>query len=355
MPKRVTLQDIADALHLSRNTVSKAINNSPGIAEATRTAILSKAAEMGYKQFSYMDTVAFQSAASQNSAQPKEIALLTASMFGNSHFGALMVDKMQKEFREIGYGFTIYLVTNADLKNLTLPSSFDRNRIAGIVCMELFNYEYCQMLCESGIPMLFVDSPVILFQEPLKADILLMENRHYSYILLQEMKQRGVTKIGFFGDIMHCRSFYERYSGFVEAIHITGLPFSEKFSITGFDKDTDRMPHEEYMDYLVSILKNMETLPELFLCANDFVAIDVVVALRRLGKTVPDDIMICGFDDSQESRMFSPELSTVHIHSQSMGVAAVDCLMRRINKISTDFYTVHLETNLILRASTRNG
>ena len=52
--KKVTIQDIADALGISRNTVSKAINNSDGLADATREKILQKAVEMGYKQFSYV-------------------------------------------------------------------------------------------------------------------------------------------------------------------------------------------------------------------------------------------------------------------------------------------------------------
>ena len=54
MNKRVTIQDIADALGISRNTVSKAINNTEGLAESTREKILQKAIEMGYKQFSYV-------------------------------------------------------------------------------------------------------------------------------------------------------------------------------------------------------------------------------------------------------------------------------------------------------------
>ena len=52
MKKKATIQDIADALGISRNTVSKAINNSGGLAESTREKILQKAVEMGYKQFS---------------------------------------------------------------------------------------------------------------------------------------------------------------------------------------------------------------------------------------------------------------------------------------------------------------
>ena len=53
MPERVTIQDIADALGLSRNTVSKAINNTGILADATKEKVLRKAVEMGYKQFSY--------------------------------------------------------------------------------------------------------------------------------------------------------------------------------------------------------------------------------------------------------------------------------------------------------------
>ena len=52
MSARVTMQDIADALGLSRNTVSKAINNTGIIAPGTRELILRKAMEMGYRQFS---------------------------------------------------------------------------------------------------------------------------------------------------------------------------------------------------------------------------------------------------------------------------------------------------------------
>ena len=55
---KVTIQDIADALGVSRNTVSKAINNADGLADATREKILQKAVEMGYKQFSYVRAVA---------------------------------------------------------------------------------------------------------------------------------------------------------------------------------------------------------------------------------------------------------------------------------------------------------
>ena len=58
MANKVTLQDIADALGVSRNTVSKAMNNTGVLAESTRQKVLEKALEMGYKQFSYANSIA---------------------------------------------------------------------------------------------------------------------------------------------------------------------------------------------------------------------------------------------------------------------------------------------------------
>ena len=54
MEKKVTVQAIADALGLSRNTVSKALNNKGALAEDTRQKILDKAAEMGYRRVIYI-------------------------------------------------------------------------------------------------------------------------------------------------------------------------------------------------------------------------------------------------------------------------------------------------------------
>ena len=54
--KKVTIQDIADELSLSRNTVSKAINNTEGISESPRQSIRQKAVEIDCRQFSYVQT-----------------------------------------------------------------------------------------------------------------------------------------------------------------------------------------------------------------------------------------------------------------------------------------------------------
>ena len=96
MSTKVTIQDIANELQLSRNTVSKAINNTGVLADATREKILRKAAEMGYKQFSYLPVFDGNSNAGDASILPvdkREIAILTTRFLNNSHFAAMMLDR----------------------------------------------------------------------------------------------------------------------------------------------------------------------------------------------------------------------------------------------------------------------
>ena len=104
MSTRVTIQDIADALGISRNTVSKAINNSDGIAAATRDKILAKAAEMGYRQFSYVQTLSSSWRGLQEAellpGVNGEIALLTTLQFNESHFAVTMIDRLGRELSQ---------------------------------------------------------------------------------------------------------------------------------------------------------------------------------------------------------------------------------------------------------------
>ena len=101
MSTRVTIQDIADELGISRNTVSKAINNTGVLADSTREKVLKKAMEMGYKQFSYV-TVTNVNAGNSLLSLPAakkntEIALFIANFIDSSHFASVMLDKFQKE------------------------------------------------------------------------------------------------------------------------------------------------------------------------------------------------------------------------------------------------------------------
>lgn len=356
MGTRITIQDIADELGISRNTVSKAINNTGILADATRDKVLKKAMEMGYKQFSYVTTA--RSVSSVLSVPvPKEkteIAVFLTNFVGGNHFATVMLDKFQKELAGLGYSLTTHRILTEELENMKLPASFFHERTAGIICIEMFDYKYDQMLCGLGLPILFVDAPVTCLKKPLEADLLCMDNQSGIYQFVKEMADRGKTKIGFIGEHMHCQSFFERYTAYRDAMHILSLPCPDEYSITGNKKGALYPKKDDYLEFLSERLTALTHLPEVFICANDFVALDALQVFRKLGYSVPDDIYLCGFDDSPESRIVTPPLTTIHIHSQIMGFSAVNLLMSRINEPSLNYRTMHTETDLIYRESTGN-
>lgn len=349
MTTKVTIQDIANELQLSRNTVSKAINNTGVLADATREKILRKAAEMGYKQFAYLPL--FQEGAAKTAglsilpSDKREIAMLTTQFLSSSHFSSMMLDRFQSEIDHLHSGMTIHRISPIELKEKKLPSSLNIQRTAGIICFEVFDYDYAQMLCDLDVPLLFVDTPVMDMRPPLKADRLYMENRIEIQNAVAHMVQRGKKRISFAGDKNHCQSFFERYMAYKDAVEYFGL--TEGLS-------TCAMPsgQQNYPVSLYETIRRFKTMPDAFVCANDFVAMDLVKALNELGYSVPDDIWVCGFDDSQEASYFAPRLTSIHIHGQIMGYTAANLLMTRIEEPSLNYRTVYTETNLILREST---
>ena len=342
---KVTIQDIADALGVSRNTVSKAINNADGLADATREKILQKAVEMGYKQFSYVRAVTAV-AGEEESTHPSpgfrgEIALLTTAFLNQSHFASLMLDKFQREISQLGYTLNTHRVSPEDLKNGTLPITFVPERTSAILCIEMFDFAYDEMVCALGLPVLFVDGPSRRHGRTLNADQLYMDNTAGIIRFVYDMLERGYKRLGFIGDYEHCQSFFERYAAFRGAMLMAGVEVEDRFLIKA-NKPWD----------LLEPLSALTEMPDAFLCANDFVALDAMQILSDRGLSVPKDVMICGFDDSAESRSSKPTLTTIHIHTQVMAFSAVQLLMSRIKEPSLDFRFVHTQTDLIYRDST---
>lgn len=347
MGNRVTIQDIADNLGLSRNTVSKALNNSDGLAESTRAQILQKAMEMGYKQFAYANSILglqqteLPTTMLAGMTDRREIALLSTTYLAAPHFSSLMLDALQNELSLLGFTLNSHRVNMENLADLTLPMTFDESRVAAIICIEMFDYAYDQMLCGLGIPTLFVDGPAKARGENLPSDQLYMDNTTEILRLVHEMIGQGCTRIAFIGNHLHCQSFFERYTAFRTAMMLAGIPVEERSCIPfNFVHDIGRE------------MARLPELPELFICANDFAAIDALQALRKLGFDVPRDVLLAGFDDSAESRVCMPPLTTIHIHTQVMAYSALELLRTRMKEPDLNYRQVYTETDLIWRAST---
>lgn len=353
MGRRVTLQDIADALGVSRNTVSKAINNTGILADDTKEKVLRKAVEMGYKQFSYMNAAAIALEEQKPQAGAAgEIALLTRGFATSTSYLSVMLDRFQSGLCQMGFGFTMHRVREEEEDRLQLPASFVREKVSGIICIEMLDSRYCSMLCGLNLPVLFMDSPAAGLDRSLRADFVYADNQWSYYGLVKEMARRGKTRIGFIGESMHCQSFFERYMGYRNAMYLMGLPCREDYCIIENKEGARRPSSDEYREYLAERLSKLDALPEVFLCANDYVAFDAMKVLKQMGILVPRDIWLCGFDDIKEAQIITPSLTTVHVHGHAMGDSAVYLLASRIKEPSLECRSMYVRTSLIYREST---
>jgi LacI family transcriptional regulator len=94
-----------------------------------------------------------------------------------------------------------------------------------------------------------------------------------------------------------------------------------------------------------------EGLPEVFVCANDQMAVGVMHTLRDHGVKVPTDILVTGFDDIPIARMVTPSLTTVRQSGFSLGVSAVDMVVGLLSGDVAKGTTQTLATELVLRGS----
>ncbi|WP_018750598.1 LacI family DNA-binding transcriptional regulator [Paenibacillus sanguinis] len=331
---KVTIQDIADSLGLSRNTVSKALNNNLSIPDETRNKVIRKAIEMNYKQFAY---------------KSGNIALLTANMPNNSHFGTSLLSGLEQKISSKGFNLSIHMVRENELNTLALPVNFDKSKVDGIVCIEMFNKSYSDFITSLGIPTLFIDASADLEFSDMKADILLMENSHSTFSITKSLIEEGLSTVGFVGDYHHCMSFSERWDGFNKALFTARIDLDESLCIL----DEDRYIAD--YQWLKQRLANMEKLPSAFVCANDFIAIHVIRSLKELNIRIPDEVMVCGFDDAPESRIVEPHLTTVNIYRFEMGFIAAEMVISRIENPDRPPQITYVKTTPVFRESTTHA
>ncbi len=339
--KRVTMQDIADACGLSRNTVSKIFNGRGSVPAATRKLVFSKAQELGYYPVP-------EESKPRAAAKGGNIALLTQHKLLSHNFGAYFITSFTDQISRAGYTMKIYEISPEEIAGKALPPHFKLGETAGILGIELFDRQYLDMICSLGKPTVFVDGYAGAGRELICCDYVSMENAASEMLLVRRMIDAGARRIGFVGDIEHCNSFYERWAGCCTALSEAGLSMNRELCI--LDKDSDAYGDTEW---LLGKLAAMPRLPDAFACANDYLAIHLMTALKRKGLSIPEDVMVTGFDGSLEASVVTPRLTTAQIPSIEIGRLAASILSKRIESLDIPFCWTYVKTTPIWGGSTR--
>jgi LacI family transcriptional regulator len=187
MNQKSSIQMIADALGLSRNTVSKVINNK-AVPNLTRERVIKKAIEVGYKGFSQVK---------QTEIRRLKLLLLAGKPLSNLDFFMSLIKGVENLATTLNVDFFQYTV-NPNTSFEQLQNYINTLKIDGIIVIELYDEVFLDRFITLQMPIVFIDGALGLKKRDGNYDVILMESRD-----LVSHIARGYLKNGY-KDLVFC-------------------------------------------------------------------------------------------------------------------------------------------------------
>ncbi len=329
--KRVTIQDVAEAAGVSRQTVSRAINELGEISPETRARVLRIAEEMGYRPSSIARGLATQHTGTLGLIVPD----VANPFFSEVARGA--------EHQAYAKGYNVFLCnTDEDLqREIAVLRSLEDKRVDGVV------------LCSSRLDeatlraALTNHSSVVLINRQLRGDdfgAVMIDDRMGGQTITQHLLRAGHQAIGFLTGPPASRSGRKRVEGFLAALAAVDAPHHPDWLLPCAPTV------EGGQEAALALLTQHPELTALF-CYNDLVAVGALQAAAELARAVPDDLAIAGFDDIPLAALVTPPLTTCRVCRYDMGARAMGMLLERIGGCTDECQRIIVEPALIIRAS----
>lgn len=338
--KKVTIKDISDSLNISRITVWKVLNNKEGVSETTKQKIIKKAVELDYKKLD-SDLVT----KTLTDSKPNNNILVIVSRPDTTVFWVRIINQIANELKQKNLNLIFNPLTEEEEENFELPIIIKNNEVKGIIIINVYNEAAVKQLCSNTIPKIFLDIPISINPYDINADIVLLEGVRSIYNLTNIAINKGYTKLGFIGDITYAQTITDRWYGFLKALELNKLELNENWCLT------KSIPHDLYKNVIKEFVFKLESMPQIFVCANDYISYILIEYLTELGLTIPNDIAVSGYDDNAEFTVDKTFLTTIKVKNEFIGKSLVRQLMYRIENIESDYETIYINPKIVLRKS----
>ena len=308
----ITQKDIAEALNVSRITVSKALRNHPDISSKMKKQVLDAVKEMGYTP---------NLIATQLTTRKTLTLGIVVPDLENSFF-SFAIDSIIDAATARNYHVILTVSRENEQSQRKNIENLIGMRVDGLlVCVsqatsdpEIFEY-----IRKFNTPLVFFDRVL----DDLGFSTVVFNDRQGAIDALDEVIAAGYKKIAHFAGYQSLSIGRERCEGYQAALKKNGIPVKEEWIIeAGFEVE----------DGYHSCLKLIESgdLPEIILAVNDRVALGAYKALRKSGMDIPGDIGIIGYGFSETAQLFSPSLTIINQDPRKMGLIAVNTLIDEI-------------------------
>ncbi|PLW97219.1 MAG: LacI family transcriptional regulator [Marinilabiliales bacterium] len=333
--RQVTIKDIAKRLGISPSTVSRALKDHPDISYNTRKAVQELAQILGYKPN--------EVALSLRTSQSKIIGVIVPEIV--HHFFSSIISGIEEVANEAGYYVMIFQTNESYKKELVYSQTLISSRIDGLIVSfskETTDFEHFNTFVKNNIPIVLFDRVT----DDLEADKVLSDDVKGAFLITEHLIQQGYRRIAHYGSPDYMNISQSRLKGYKNALEKYNIPFDKDLV---FKCDT----HEDSIKLTQKIFSE-KNHPDAVFAVNDLTATGVIVALRKTGLRVPEDVAVAGYTNALVSKIVDPPLSTVDQHGYEMGQEAARMLLHRLRKRNseTPFETRIVKTNLVIREST---
>lgn len=330
MPEKVTLAHVAAEAGVSVMTVSRVVNDRPGVGEATRCRVREAVASLGYRP----NIVA----RGLKAARSRTLGLLVPDIT-NPYFPEIVRGAEDVAF-EAGYTLLLNNVIEDVEREAAALQAFEDRRIDGVIACS-------PRLPERRLHALLArhDAAVIVNRHaPARvAGSVRVDHEHGAQLAVRHLLDGGRTRLGVLAGPRESHAGQERRRGITHELATAELDMPAQRvvfgapTVVGGRRATaelfDRAPH---LDGVV--------------CFNDLVAAGAMQLLSERGRVLPDDVAVVGYDDIPFARMFTPALTTLHVPTYDLGVHAMRMLLARMEGRQRSVGIV-LQPELVVRAS----
>lgn len=336
---QITILKVAKTAGVSKQTVSRVINNHPDVADITRKQVQKVIDELGYHPSAVARSLTKQ--------RTHTIAVVTAGL--NLVGPSSVLNGITLKAEELGYALLIKNLAGFRVNDYhNMVRFLNEMRVEGVAwaCPDIEHYRQEVMEKLSGLP-----TPVV-FQgsAPLEnALFVIVDNYDGGCQATQHLIDQGFRNIAHISGPLAFADAEERKSGWSDTLEKAGLkPGLSHWAAGDWSAASGAK----------AVVGLMDTYPEMdaIFVANDQMAIGAMQSIRERGLQVPGDIAIIGYDNIAESAFSSPPLTTIARDFELMGAKTIELLVEVINaqrngKDLSVLQPVRLPADLIVRKS----
>ncbi|MCA0971340.1 LacI family transcriptional regulator [Halobacillus litoralis] len=332
-----TIKDIAKLAGVSVTTVSRALNGYSDVNAKTRQRIEEIAKEIEYSPNSLARSLVMN--------KTKTIGLLVSGLTREGAKDNIVFDVLTGINEFCGahdYDIVLFNTTTSKQKEKTYAQLCRERRVEGVIVQGIKNDDpYLLEIFDSNIPCVLIDVPV----ESETAGYVTTDNVDGSMKAVRHLAELGHENIAMMNG--HGQAFVskERLKGFELGMLEADLPIRSEWIVNG-----------EYSESKAQEmgLKLLTAYPEVtaVVCASDLMALGVVRAAEQLGRKVPDQLSVTGYDDITLASYVTPALTTVAQDLFRMGYSAADLLLSILHQTSEERVRL-IENELKIRNTTK--